>query len=138
MDLVSTGLLDIPGRALPASHAPLEYLSGSKHALNGALISYLGRSSVRHDNKPYLISPCSLMSQLKGACSSTRNGARGADGSQITSTQASGGLGANPKPLVSSHRRFPRHIGRLLLSRVEWPESHTAVGGHRYTQRAPQ
>lgn len=31
-----------------------------------AFISYLRRSSMRRDNKPYLISPCSLMSQLKG------------------------------------------------------------------------
>ena len=31
-----------------------------------ALISYLGRSSMHQDNKPHLISLCSLMSQLKG------------------------------------------------------------------------
>lgn len=65
MRLASTGLLSIPGLALPASHASLEICLAA-NMLWKAPISYLGRSSMHQDNKPYLISLCSLMSQLKG------------------------------------------------------------------------
>lgn len=63
--LASTGLLSIPGLALPASHASLEICLAAS-MLWKVLISYLGRSSMHQDNKPNLISLCSLMSQLKG------------------------------------------------------------------------
>lgn len=60
-----TRLLSIPGLASPASHASLEICLAA-NTLWKALISYLGSSSMHQDNKPYLISLCSLMSQLKG------------------------------------------------------------------------
>lgn len=65
MRLALTGFLSIPGLAFPASHASLEICLAA-NMLWKALISYLGRSSMHQDNKPYLISLCSLMSQLKG------------------------------------------------------------------------
>lgn len=65
ISLALTGPLSIPGLTLPASHTSLEICLAA-NMLWKALICYLGRSSMHQDNEPYLISLCSLMSQLKG------------------------------------------------------------------------
>lgn len=85
------------------------------------------------DNKRYLIWLCSLMSQLKGACSSTRNEARRADCLQISRRRPLEALEhvqkkekkgeQEKKRLASKRRRVYAHPPCLavagIVSRVE-------------------
>lgn len=64
-DWVHQGFSAFQAWLKPASYDSLE-IHLAANMLWKALISYLGRSSMHKDNKPYLILLCSLMSQLKG------------------------------------------------------------------------
>lgn len=70
--------------SLLLTHSFAQKCVWQQNMLERPLICYLGRSSMHPDNKRYLIWLCSLMSQLKGACSSTCNEARRADCLQIS------------------------------------------------------
>lgn len=114
--LTSTGLLGIPGVALPASHASLEICLAA-NTLWKTLISNLGRSSMHQDNKPYLISLCSLMSQLKGLVLPLAMG----PAERIVCRLVNTGLWRSwsmLKMLVLSHRRFCVHTPAYWLPRA--------------------
>lgn len=73
-----------PALSRSLAHSFAQKCVWQQNMLERPLICYLGRSSMHPDNKRYLIWLCSLMSQLKGACSSTCNEARRADCLQIS------------------------------------------------------
>lgn len=102
-----------------------------------ALISYLGRSSMHKDNTSYLISLCSLMSQLKGLVLPLAMGLAERIVCRLVIV-ASEGLGASTKCLSCPADVLlctPYHTGSFLLfTCVKWHWCHTIVGEHHYTQ----